>query len=259
MESRWVNRMIAMPGAMLSMKESELMIGGRDEMRDIPAPTFLIEHPKGLVLFDTGVNPKVAQDPEAYWGRAAKFLNVRFTPELAVDRQVAAHGYKPEEVKYVVISHLHLDHAGGLALFPNATFFTIKGELAHAYWPERRLRHAFILGDILPTRGFKWEEFTGDTDLFGDGSLQLLRTTGHTPGECSLFVRFRNSEPVILTGDTVHLRAQLKTLTPMPSDYDQNDAVESIRRLKRIEDLGLARLWVSHDPGDWDKYPHDMD
>lgn len=259
MENGCVNKMVALPGAMLSMKESDLMLGGGEVMVDIPAPSFLIEHRHGLVLFDTGVNPRVAEDPEAYWGRAAKFLNVRFTKDLAVDSQVRAHGYKPEDVKYVVVSHLHLDHAGGISLFPDATFFVIRGELAHAYWPERRLRHAFILGDILPTRGFKWEEFTSDTDLFGDGSLQMLRTTGHTPGECSLFVRFRHSEPVVLTGDTIHIRPQLKTLTPMPTDYDPNDAVESIKRLKRIEDLGLARLWVSHDPDDWKKYPHRME
>lgn len=259
METGCATKLTALPGATLSMKESDLMLGGRDVMLDIPVPTFLIEHPKGLVLFDTGVNPKIADNPEEYWGRAARFMQVRFTRELMVDNQIRLHGYNPADVKYAVVSHLHLDHAGGLAQFPNATFFIMKGELAHAYWPERRLRHAFILGDLLPTRGFKWEELTGDTDLFGDGSLHMLKTTGHTPGECSLFIRLRHSAPVVLSGDTIHVRPQLKTLTPMPADYDQNDAVESIKRLKRIEDLGQARLWINHDPDDWNRYPHQME
>lgn len=259
MENGTANKLVALPGAMLSMKESDLMLHGHDTMIDLPVPTFVIEHPRGLVLFDTGVNPKVAEDPEAYWGRAASFLHVRFSRELTVDNQLRAHGYNPADVKFVVVSHLHLDHAGGLALFPNAKFFIMKGELAHAYWPEQRLRPAFILGDLVPTRGFDWQELTCDTDLFGDGSLHMLRTVGHTPGECSLFVRLKNSPPVVLTGDTVHIRRQLTTLAPMPTDYDMNEAAESIRRLKRIEDLGLARLWVTHDPDDWKNLPHVMD
>jgi N-acyl homoserine lactone hydrolase len=259
MDNGAATRLVALPGAMLSMKESDLMLGGRDVMIDLPVPSFVIEHPKGLVLFDTGVNPQTAENPDQYWGRAAKFLNVRFSRNLTVDNQLREHGYNPADVKCVVVSHLHLDHAGGLALFPDAKFFIVKGELAHAYWPEPRLRPAFILGDILPTRGFDWQEVTEDTDLFGDGSLQMLRTAGHTPGECSLFVRLKHSAPVVLTGDTVHIRRQLTTLAPMPTDYDPNEAAESIRRLKRIQDLGLARLWVSHDPEDWKNYPHVME
>ncbi len=121
------DKLIALPGAMLSMRERDLMRGGSEQMMDIPVPSFLIEHPKGLVLFDTGVNPRVAEDPEGYWGAAAKFVNVKCTPDLIVDRQIRQHGYRPEDVTHVVVSHLHLDHAGGLALFPNAEFRTPEG------------------------------------------------------------------------------------------------------------------------------------
>lgn len=250
------NKLVALPGATLSMKESDLMIDGSDRMLEIPVPSFLIEHPSGLVLFDTGCNPRVAVDPEAYWGPIAKFLNVRFSPDLVVDAQLRAHGYNPADVKYVVVSHLHLDHAGGLALFPQAKFFVMKGEIPYAYWPDRRTRAAFILEDLLPTRRFDWTELTEDTDLFGDGSLQMLKTAGHTPGECSLFIRLKKDGPIVLTGDTIHIRSQLNTLKGMAVDYDLEQASESIRRLKRIEDLGEARLWVSHDPDDWATYPH---
>jgi N-acyl homoserine lactone hydrolase len=253
------HKLIALPGAMLSMRESDLMIGGADTMFEIPVPSFLIEHPKGLVLFDTGCNPRVADDPDGYWGPLAKLLNVRFTRELAVDAQIRAAGYKPADVKHVVVSHLHLDHAGGLALFPEAKFFIMKGELPHAYWPERRSRAAFILDDILPTRRFDWTELTEDTDLLGDGSLTMLRTPGHTPGESSLIVRLRKEGPILLTGDTLHIRAQLKTLEAMPAFYDRAQASESIRRVKRIQDAGEARLWVGHDPGDWARYPRVME
>jgi N-acyl homoserine lactone hydrolase len=253
------NKLVALPGAMLSMREADLMLAGSDRMLEIPVPSFLIEHPQGLVLFDTGCNPRVAVEPEAYWGPLAKLLNVRMTPDLAVDAQLRAHGYDPADVKFVVVSHLHLDHAGGLALFPQAKFFVMKGELPYAYWPDRRVRRSFILEDLLPTRRFDWSELTEDTDLLGDGSLQMLKTAGHTPGECSLFVRLKRDGPIVLTGDTIHIRPQLDSLQGTATDYDLAQASESICRLKQIQDLGEARLWVSHDPDDWASYPHLME
>jgi N-acyl homoserine lactone hydrolase len=252
------NKLIALTGATISMMESQLMMGGRDVVLDIPIPSFLVEHPKGLVLFDTGCNPQVVVDPEGYWGRATKFLkNIRFTREQVVDEQVKLHGYKPSDVKYVVASHLHLDHSGGLALFPQAQFLIMKGELPYAYWPDRKARNGFILNDLLPTRGFDWKELTGDTDIFGDGSLTVLKTTGHTPGECSLLVRLKN-ESIVLTGDTIHVRPQLDSLAAMDSDYDQADASASIKRLKDMKERGEARLWISHAPEDWVEYPHEI-
>jgi N-acyl homoserine lactone hydrolase len=249
-------KLIALEGATISMKERHLMTGGSDKIIDIPIPSFLIEHPKGLVLFDTGCAPEVAVDPEGYWGLATKFLrNIRYTADQVVDRQVRLHGYKPEDVKYVIPSHLHLDHSGGLKLFPQAEFVVMKGELPYAYWPDLKARNGFILNDLLPTRGFNWNELGGDTDLFGDGSLMILKTAGHTPGECSLQVRLKQ-ETVVLTGDTIHIRPQLETLAAMDSDFDIDEASASILRLKRMQESGAARLWISHAPEDWSNYPH---
>ncbi len=256
MENGKATKLIALPGANITMKESHLMDGGRDDVRyTMPCPSYLIEHPKGLVLFDTGVNPKVADDPLGYWGGVATYLQVRFSPDDAVDRQLNLLGYKPDDVKYVVVSHLHLDHSGGMALFPKAQFLIMKGELPYAYWPENHNRRAFIFNDLVPTRRFNWREFEGDTDIFGDGSLQILKTPGHTPGECSLFVRLPH-RPIVLTGDTLHIRAQFDTLAGMGVDWDKAAAVESIKRLKRIRDLGEAKVWVGHDPEDWAEMPH---
>jgi N-acyl homoserine lactone hydrolase len=252
-------KLIALEGTTFSMREKDLMTGGSTDLIDIPVPTFLVEHAKGLVLFDTGCAPEVASDPEGYWGPATKFLrNIRFSKEQVVDQQVKLHGYQPTDVKYVVVSHLHLDHSGGMKLFPNAQFLVMKGELPYAYWPDRKARNGFILNDLLPTRGFDWKELNGDTDLFDDGSLMMLKTAGHTPGECSLQVRLRDFS-IVLTGDTVHIRPQLGTLAAMDSDYDVADASASIKRLRDIEASGEAKLWISHAPEDWASYPHVME
>jgi len=184
-----VRRMWALPGAQLSAPMSLLMQGGDNTILDLPCPSFLIEHPKGLVLFDTGCNPKVIDDAVGYWGEMASHLPLQWKKSDTLDQQIKNVGYKPADVKYVILSHAHLDHAGGLTYFPKAKFIAGKNEIRYAYWPEPDKRWAFILNDYIPTRGYDWLELDQDFDLFGDGSLKFLLTPGHTPGECSLLVK----------------------------------------------------------------------
>jgi glyoxylase-like metal-dependent hydrolase (beta-lactamase superfamily II) len=136
------NRLIALPGAVLKFNAS--MMGGPDEMLEMPVPTFLVEHPKGLVLFDTGCNLKIVEQGADYIGGGlASMLTIEFTRDDVVDMQLKRHGYKPSQVTHVVLSHGHFDHAGGLALFPDAQFFAMHGELPNALWtcrPRIRLR-----------------------------------------------------------------------------------------------------------------------
>jgi glyoxylase-like metal-dependent hydrolase (beta-lactamase superfamily II) len=159
------------------------------------------------------------------------------------------------DVKYVVISHLHLDHTGYMHAFPNAKFLIMANELRYAYWPDPDRRAVFILDDILPTRNFNWLELDSDFDLFDDGSLVMLKTPGHTPGECSLYVRLANRK-ILLVGDTIHLRAQIETGATMPLDTDPAQAALSIQRVKAIRDMHEATVWITHDPEDWVELPH---
>ena len=158
-------------------------------------------------------------------------------------------------VKYVVVSHLHLDHSGGMFMFPKAKFLIMANELRYAYWPDPDRRWAFIFDDFVPTRAFDWLELDGDFDLFDDGSLHLLKTPGHTPGESSLYVRLPNRK-IVLCGDTTHLRAALEAEATMPLDTDPVQATLSIKRLKAIRDMHEATIWISHDPDDWAELPH---
>lgn len=248
-------RMWALPGAELTVPTALLMHGGDNTLVTVPCPAYLIEHPKGLVLFDTGCHPKIISDIAGYWGELWKALPVKYSKELVLDNQIKGLGYKLEDVKYVVISHLHLDHSGCMYMFPNAKFLIMANELRYAYWPDPDRRWAFILNDILPTRQFKWIELDSDFDLFDDGSLRLLKTPGHTPGESSLFVRLPNSK-FLLVGDTTHLRAALENEATMPFDTDPVQASLSLQRIKAIRDMHEAKIWISHDPEDWKEFPH---
>jgi len=128
--------MWALPGAQISAPMSLLMQGGDNTMLDLPCPSFLIEHPKGLVLFDTGCNPKIIDDAAGYWGEIAGHLPLQWNKSDTLDQQIKNAGYKPEDVKYVILSHAHLDHAGGLTYFPKAKFLAGRNEIRYAYWPE---------------------------------------------------------------------------------------------------------------------------
>ena len=248
-------RMWALPNAELTVPQALLMHGGAPDLVTIPCPAYLIEHEKGLVLFDTGCHPAVADDPVAHWGPFAEHLQVSYPKEMLLDRQIQALGYKMSDIKYVLLSHLHLDHTGYMHAFPNATFIIMQDELRYAYWPEPHLRDVFVFKDIVPTRGFQWLELNGDFDIFGDGSLHMLKTPGHTPGESSLHVRLPNRS-ILLVGDTLHLREQFNTLSGMPLDTDPATSSLSIQRLRAIRDLHECTVWISHDPEDWDELPH---
>lgn len=137
------------------------------------------------------------------------------TREGAIDRQLINLGYKHEDVKYVILSHLHLDHAGGMCRFPNATFVVQKKEMRYAWWPDPWCGQMYMFNDYKDTRSFNFLEIDGDVDLFRDGTIKLLTTPGHSIGHQAMIVRLENRGPVCLGADTFHLKDSYKTLVSM--------------------------------------------
>jgi N-acyl homoserine lactone hydrolase len=253
-------RLWALPGAMFTGMSRPEYVDGRmirtpqSAMIDMPCPSFLIEHPRGLVLFDTGVSPKGLAHPDEYFPDLVKRFGFECRPDLGVDSQVRSLGYRLEDVRYVIPSHLHFDHAGGLFLFPHATFIVGAGEMGYAYRPDEGFRPYFLVDDLTPTRDFRWIEISHDFDLFGDGSVQLLFSPGHTPGSLALFVRLPNRN-LILTGDTCHYRNEVEHGVA-DALHDQVAGIASLQRLILIRDAWDARIWIGHDIDDWNAWPH---
>lgn len=253
----FARRMWALDCPTLTVDAISLMYGLSGKVT-IPMPAFLIEHPQGLVLFDTGIYPDAIEDPVAIYGQElADGLGMVGTVDQRIDRQIAALGYKLEDVKYVISSHLHFDHAGGHHLFPNATFYAGQGELEFAFFPAKLGSFCFIPEHVAQYRDWNWRVVPRGTDLdvFGDGSLIILSTPGHTPGEVSLKVRLA-SRTFLLTGDAVHLRAALENEWPFPLDVDTLSAVHSLLRIKRMAEAEDLSVWINHDPDDWAQYQH---
>jgi N-acyl homoserine lactone hydrolase len=222
----------------------------------LPLPAFLIEHERGLVLLDTGCRPD-AHDrppPEVYGDVVASAWPLHCPPENRLDRQINKAGFELEDVTHVIVSHTHIDHTGGLYLFPRAEFYISEEELRYAFWPHPFWEVIFGREDLERARSFKWNLLSADLDLFGDGSLQILRTPGHTPGHMSLLVKL-GSRAFILAADA---GTTLKNFdgVPCPVDLDTTAAFRSIERIKRVSAAHEAELWVAHDPGTWDKLGH---
>ena len=251
-------KLYAMSSGTLDLDKGWLT-AGRDmgKFITIPVPMFLIDHPKGLVLYDTGMHPDVSVDALKYWGPVAKVFIPHMKPGQAIDKQLIKLGYKPQDVKYVILSHMHLDHAGGMTLFPNATFIVRKAELQTAWWPESFQRGAYMLKDFQDTRGYNYIEIGNeDYDVFNDGSLISINTQGHTQGHQSLIVNLPKSGMIVLTGDSCYMMENLNQRVVPGIVWDPVLAVKAIDKLRWLRANKGAFIITGHDSDAWNEVKH---
>src|SRR5215467_12109371 len=122
-----------------------------DEKIVIPVAFFLIKHPKGNILFDTGDNDKIITD-QTYWGPMAAMLDKGVKADLAIDIQLGKIGIKPSDINYVILGHMHLDHAGNVGKFPSATIVYQRDEIVNAFWPKPGFAGGYITTDFAMLR-----------------------------------------------------------------------------------------------------------
>jgi glyoxylase-like metal-dependent hydrolase (beta-lactamase superfamily II) len=222
-------------------------LAGQTGRLRVPVPAFLIDHPKGKALFDTGLNLRFKQRVEQR-GSAAGF-EAELTAAEEIGARLRQMGVDPGEIRWVALSHLHLDHCAGLALVPNATVVVQRAEYLMAHsgdgGPEYD-RSYFDLGH--PVR-----QIEGEFDLYGDGSFVLFPTPGHSAGHQSARVRIAGKD-VILAGDCCYLRSTLNELTLPSHSHDGEAHLASILRLRGLRDAG-ARIVFGHDPEQWAELP----
>ncbi|MCU0869605.1 MAG: N-acyl homoserine lactonase family protein [Burkholderiales bacterium] len=212
---------------------------------------------KGILQNLAPTDDKIITDP-SYWGGAFNALKPVNTPDIAIDAQLAKIGVKPDDVKYVVPSHLHLDHGGNVAKFPNSTIVVQKSEIQNAFWPEPSTGGPYILGDVLPLRAagsnypnaVKMIQLNGDLDLFGDGTIIIKRWVAHTPGSQMMTVKLKNSGLTILTGDNVYFRENVeKSLPPnIVLAYDPAGFFKAYEWIRHMMATEKADFFTAHDP-----------
>src|SRR5256885_12826644 len=136
-------KMYASSSGPLTIAKSALQSGAPSTQVQVPVGFFVVMHPKGNFLFDTGNNDKIINDP-SYWGPFAQALQVVRTPDVAIDTQLKKIGLAPNDIKYAAVGHMHLDHGGNVCKFPNAIFLVQKDAMKNVAWPEPRTSCPYI-------------------------------------------------------------------------------------------------------------------
>jgi N-acyl homoserine lactone hydrolase len=215
---------------------------------DMSVAAYLVVHPRGTLLWDTGVIPDEMIQP----GGTTSF---RATVQKTLQSQLAEIGYKPSDITYLALSHYHYDHSANANLFAGATWLVQK--------PERELMFSGKLGassanapapDTVASRfaslqNSKTTLLDGDHDVFGDGSVVIISTVGHTPGHQSLLVKLPKEGPIVLSGDLYHYPAEreLKDFTPFANLGDPEKEKAAKEKVEALLTKEHATLWIQHD------------
>jgi len=219
----------------------------KDRQITIPIMMAVIDHPKGLVVYDSGNNQAISNGKcKDYWAAGmCDFLKPTQTSGDQIDQQLKKLGFSVDQVKAYVMGHAHLDHAGNLKMFSKAIVFAQQSEIYQARWQAPwQAGPAFVKGDHEGTEGYNWAPLNGDYDVFGDGSVVVLDTRGHTLGTSSVYVRLA-SGPLVVAGDAIWMEENLEGY-PAGLNYSVQQYFASIDRLKLIRDLQGATLVMGH-------------
>jgi len=243
-------------GTLKCEKHLITMNRGIGEPFEIPVPFFLIKHPKANILFDLGNALPVAKNPEQHWGDVVNAYFPVMTEEQYVVNQLKNVGVKPEDIDYVVLSHLHLDHAGAVGEFPNATYIAQREELKWAYVHDFYQKGAYIRADF--DRDVKWLLLDGEADdgydILGDGTVTICFTPGHTPGHQSLVVRLENSGTFFLAADACYTEETLNEDVLPGLVWSPPHTVKSIQKMRYAQNTLGTTIITGHDPDTWPKY-----
>lgn len=258
----WGREMMVSPGGrFLSLKLLRTLLTGKGAIA-VPVPSFLIRHPSaGAILVDTGLHPSIATDPRENFGSlGARFGKPTLAPGEDVPSQLRKRGLDPGDIPIVVMTHLHLDHSSAISEFPNSTFVVSEAEwqaAAHGSNPalngyrRSHFDYAFEYRTIDFDRANinSYAGFGRTFDLFGDGSIRLAFTPGHSAGHMSVIVHLAERDFVI-GGDAVYLLAQLDGSEPgPPRPQDAHNLRRSLQELRLFHrQFPDAIVTPGHDP-----------
>jgi glyoxylase-like metal-dependent hydrolase (beta-lactamase superfamily II) len=237
-------------GSLGGFPKAALQIGGQGNIDWAPVGFYVIKHPKGNVIFDTGNNDNTITNAEGWWGPLAKGFGLKMTANDATDAQLAKIGMKTSDIKYVVLGHMHLDHAGNMSKFPNATFVVQNDEMKAAWWPDPGYSIYYIPGDFADSKKYKYIRLEGDLDLFDDRSIQIIRSPGHTPGSQFAVVRMPKTGTIVLTSDVAYLKESLDKdlIPPIPGTWSPMGMYAGYQKIRLFRDAENASIFFAHDP-----------
>jgi N-acyl homoserine lactone hydrolase len=208
---------------------------------------WLIKHGGDWLLWDTGVPQAALNDPRG-WSTLPKLIVYHLDKSLT--DQLAEIGLRPNDIGRVAISHTHGDHIGNVGLFPNSTIIMQRSEYSWIHSPDGpndNVNQLMALARTLLGTPKNLQLIDGDTDVFGDGSVTLLSTPGHTPGHQSLLVHLKNSGFIMLSGDVVHLEENFEENLVPSLNTSKAQSIASMERVRRLIAAYRATFFINHD------------
>jgi N-acyl homoserine lactone hydrolase len=196
---------------------------------------YLIKHTQGWLLWDTGVSDSVAAMPNGLAPSDPRSIHWRRPKTLAA--QLDQLGLKPSDIKAIAVSHTHPDHVGNVEMFPAAMLYVQKAEYE---WPGANNAPRFKPEHPVT-------KLEGDRDVFGDGSVVILSTPGHTPGHQSLLVKLPKTGAIVLSGDAVHFKENWDNRRVPSMNFNKDETVASMQKISDTLAREKAQLWINHD------------
>jgi len=226
-------------------------LGMATERASVPMPFYVIEHDDGVALFDCGVHRDLANPDDPYRvALRSQNLDVSFEAGESTTSRLQALDIDPADVRYVIASHLHFDHAGGLHQLPNATLVVQRREWDAGHDREEGSR--YFLNPRFFDLGHQLKLIDGEHDLFGDGSVVCMPSPGHTPGHQSLRIR-SNQGDHILVGDACY-NGEACQSRQFPEFSDQAAMNRSLDALLASRAENTVMIF-GHDPSQWGDKP----
>jgi N-acyl homoserine lactone hydrolase len=223
----------------------------REELKEVDFVNiaYLIVHPKGTIMFDTGGIPDSAFKPGG--GMVTEGIMSATKP---LQPQLAAVGYKPSDIRYLVLSHYHSDHTANANDFAGATWIVQKAERDFMFADKPQ-------GIIQPAQysALKNAKTTvlnnEDLDVFGDGSVVVMSTPGHTQGHQVLFVKLPKRGAVVLAGDLYHYPEERATGRTPTFEFNAEQSTAARKKIETFIKQNKAELWIEHDIATHAKLP----
>jgi N-acyl homoserine lactone hydrolase len=238
-------------GMMRAIPSDELLA----EVPDAPAKIdlanrcFVVEHPKGRLLWDTGFPHSFKYTMRRIAFATMSFGRSGLSQGDELSEQLDALGLDDDDIDYLALSHSHWDHAGGANEFDDAKWIVQEKELEWAF-SRRDIERPHVDPDLYAKlERSKKEVLPGtDFDVFGDGSVVVLSAPGHTPGHQCLFLDLPNAGPVVLSGDLYHTVLNREHRASPSFNTDPEQTRKSMDRIEAFTTKRGAELWIQHDP-----------
>lgn len=228
---------------------------GENVGRDIQfsSTCWLIKHGSEWLLWDTGVPESSLHEPRG-WSTLPKLIVYHLDRSLS--EQLSSINVRPNDIGRIAISHTHGDHIGNMGVFPNATILMQRAEyqwIHSANGSNDNVNALMALARKLLGTPKHLQLIDGDFDPFGDGSVTLISTPGHTPGHQSLLVHLKNSGFIVLSGDVVHLQENFTNNVVPSLNTDKAESIASMQKVRQLIATYQATMFINHDKRQTDR------